>query len=145
MPRAGDFPFVTAGAFDVGAPLEFMPHAPMVLARLWSRFEQAARSARAAEDATQVLGELAQLEVELDVAPAAYDASVRDFIELESIGSLQVLLRQAGHPIDLRQTMLALGLLLQPVLASDGQSLSKGLSLPFGRPVLSPGRGYLLA
>jgi type VI secretion system protein ImpM len=136
------FPFVTAGAFDVGAPLEFMPHAPMVLARLWSRFEQAARSARAAEDATQVLGELAQLEVELDTAPAAYDASVRDFIELESIGSLQVLLRQAGHPIDVRQTMLALGLLLQPVLASDGQSLSKGLSLPlpadpFYRPVVA--------
>jgi type VI secretion system protein ImpM len=124
------FPFVTAGSFDVGAPLEFMPHAPMALARLWSSFEQAGRRARAAEDASEVLGELAQMVVEIDTAPAAYDASVRDFIELESIGSLQALLRQAGHPIDLRQAMLALGLLLQPVLASDGQSLSKGLSLP---------------
>ena len=124
------FPFVTAGAFDVGVPLEFMPHAPLVLARLWSRFEQAARHVRAADDAAEVLAELAQVDVEIDIAPAAYDASVRDFVELESIGSLQILLRQAGHPIDLRQTLLALGLLLQPVLGSDGQSLSKGLSLP---------------
>ena len=136
------FPFVTAGAFDVGAPLEFMPHAPMVLARLWSRFEQAARSARAGRRRDPGARGTSHNSKSNSMSTAAYDASVRDFIELESIGSLQVLLRQAGHPIDLRQTMLALGLLLQPVLASDGQSLSKGLSLPlpadpFYRPVVA--------
>jgi len=113
-----------------------------VLARLWTRFEQVARQARAAEDPAQALGEMAHLEVEIDTAPAAYDASVRDFIELETVGSLQGMLRETGHPIDVRQTVLALGLLLQPVLGSDGQSLSKGLSLPlpadpFYRPLVA--------
>jgi type VI secretion system protein ImpM len=124
------FPFVVASSFDVGAPLEFMPRSPMVLARLWSRFEQAAQGALAATDATQLLGEMAATDVEIEPAPAAYEASLRDFIELESVASLQVMLRQSGHQVDLRQTLLALGLLLRPVLSSDAQSLSKGLSLP---------------
>ena len=124
------FPFVVASSFDVGTPMDFMPRAPMVLTRLWLRFEQAAQAALAAEDATQLLGDLAGGELEIEPAPAAYEASLRDFVELESVGSLQVMLRQAGHQVDLRQVLLALGLLLQPVLSSDAQNLSKGLSLP---------------
>lgn len=124
------FPFVVAGTFEVGAPLEFMARAPMALTRLWARFEQAARGACSADDAAQVLGELAHVEIELDTSPAAYEASVRDFFELQSVGSLEAMLRQAGHHVDLRQALLALGLLLQPVLSSDGQALSKGLRLP---------------
>jgi type VI secretion system protein ImpM len=130
------FPFVVASSFEVGTPMEFMPRAPMVLARLWARFEQAAQSAFAADDATQLLGELAQADIEIEPTPSAYDASLRDFVELETVGSLQQMLRQAGHQIDLRQSLLALGLLLQPVLASDGQSLSKGLALPLPKDPL---------
>jgi type VI secretion system protein ImpM len=125
------FPFVVAGTFDVGAvPLEFMARAPMALTRLWARFEQAANSACAATDAAPALGELAQIELELDTAPSAYEASVRDFVELQSVGSLEAMLRDAGHTIDLRQSVLAIGLLLQPLLTSGGQSLKKGLRLP---------------
>ena len=124
------FPFVVAAAFEVGAPLEFMARAPMALTRPWARFEQLARSTCGAADAAPVLGELAQAEIEIDTTPAAYDASVRDFAELQSVGSLEAMLRQAGHAIDLRQAMLALGLLLQPVLASAGLALQKGLRLP---------------
>ncbi len=124
------FPFVVAGSFDVAAPLEFMGRAPMALTRLWARFEAATRSACAAEDAAPVLGELTQVTLELDTSSAAYDASVRDFVELQSIGSLEQMLRDAGHTIDLRQAMLALGLLLQPLLASEAQVLKKGLRLP---------------
>jgi type VI secretion system protein ImpM len=124
------FPFVVASTFDVGAPLEFMARAPMALTRLWARFERAARSACAAEDAAVVLGELAQVELELDTAPSAYEASVRDFVELQTVGSLEAMLREAGHTINLRQAVLALGLLLQPLLAGGGQALKKGLRLP---------------
>lgn len=124
------FPFVVAGSFDVGAPLEFMARAPLALTRPWARFEQAAHSARSADDAAPVLAELAQASVELDTSAGAYEASVRDFVELQSVGSLEAMLRQAGHAIDLRQLVLALGLLLQPVLSSNGQTLQKGLRLP---------------
>jgi type VI secretion system protein ImpM len=77
-----------------------------------------------------VLGELSSAQVELDVAPQAYEASFRDFLELQTVGSLEAMLRQAGHEIDLRQTLLALGLLLQPVPASGSSQLDKGVRLP---------------
>jgi type VI secretion system protein ImpM len=40
------------------------------------------------------------------------------------------MLREAGHAVDMRQAMLALGLLLQPLLTSETQVLKKGLRLP---------------
>ncbi len=124
------FPFVVAGAFDVAEPLAFLPSAPMALSRLWARFEQSAQNVCAAEDATVLLAEIAQVEVELDVEAAAYEASLRDFVELQTMASLEGMLRGAGHQIDLRQALLAIGLLLQPVLGSTGVSLKKGLRLP---------------
>lgn len=124
------FPFVVAGNFEVSGSLDFVARAPMALARLWTRFEQSAQAACSAADATALLAELAQVEIELDLTPAAYEASLRDFVELQSLGSLESMLRDAGHAIDLRQAMLALGLLLQPVLSNAGPSLKKGLRLP---------------
>ena len=124
------FPFVVAGTFEVAEPLVFLPFAPMALARLWARFEQAARLACAAEDAATTLAEIAQVEIELDVEASAYEATQRDFVELQTIASLETMLRQGGHEIDLRQALLAIGLLLQPVLGTTGVSLKKGLCLP---------------
>lgn len=124
------FPFITAGSFEVGQPDEFVARSPMVLARPWQRLERVAHQATTANDASPVLGELSSAQVELDVAPQAYEASFRDFLELQTVGSLEAMLRQAGHQIDLRQTLLALGLLLQPVPASGSSQLDKGVRLP---------------
>ena len=124
------FPFIAAGSFEVAAPEGFMARSPMVLARLWLRFEQAARQACTAADANLVLGELAQTQVDLDITPQAYEASFRDFLELQTVGSLEAMLRQAGHHVDLRCTLLGLGLLLKPVPASGNRHLDKGLRLP---------------
>jgi len=124
------FPFIAAGSFDVGTPADFVARSPMVLARPWLRFERAAQQATSAADASPVLGELSSAQVELDIAPQAYDASFRDFLELQTVGSLEAMLQQAGHPLNLRQTLLALGLLLQPVPTSGSSQLDKGLRLP---------------
>jgi len=124
------FPFIAAGSFEVDPPDGFMARSPMVLARLWQRFELAARQACSAADANPVLSQLSQTQVELDMAPQAYDASFRDFLELQTIGSLETMLRQAGHVVEVRRTLLALGLLLQPVPASGNSQLDKGLRLP---------------
>ena len=131
------FPFIAAGTFDVGShpqaaasPLAFMTRSPMVLTRLWTRFEQAARQAVQAADAGAVFGELNQTQVEVEVLPQAYEASFRDFLELQTVGALEAMLRQAGHALSLRRTLLALGLLLRPVPASGSSTLDKGISLP---------------
>lgn len=124
------FPLIAAGTFEVDAPLAFMARSPLVLTRLWSRFEQAAHRMHGANDAAPVLAELNHLQVEVDIAPGAYEASYRDFLELHTLGSLQALLAPGHSGIDLRRSLLALGLLLQPVPASGNSQLEKGLRLP---------------
>lgn len=124
------FPFIAAGSFEVAAPGDFIGRCPLVLARLWQRFDGAAREAVAAGDCGPVLAQLAQTQVAIDVSPQAHDAALRDFLDLQTLGSLEAMLRQAGHTGDLRRTLLALGLLLQPVPASGNSQLEKGLRLP---------------
>jgi type VI secretion system protein ImpM len=125
------FPFVTAGTFAVDAPLEFIARSPLALAPLWTRFAQAARQAHASEDAGALLGEIAQLSAEVHTAGSAeHDAPWRDFQDMHTVGSIDALLSDAGHEVDVRQSVLAVGLLLQPVLASASNELEKGLRLP---------------
>jgi type VI secretion system protein ImpM len=124
------FPFVAVGKLEVDAPLHFMQRAPIALAQLWLQLGEAADRAHAADDAVRPLNQLGQLRPEVDVDPQSHEAGYRDFLELQTIGSLQELLRAADPAIDLRRSLLALGLLLQPVPASGAQRLDKGVRLP---------------
>ncbi len=124
------FPFIAAGSFEVGAPGDFIGRSPLVLSRLWQGFDAAAREAMNAADCAPVLSQFAQTQIAIDLSSPAHDAAFRDFLELQTLGSFETLLRQAGHANDLRRTLLALGLLLQPVPASGNSQLEKGLCLP---------------
>lgn len=125
------FPFVTAGSFDVDAPLAFMSHAPMALGRLWSRLEAIGREVCTAEDATVSLNKATQSpRLEIDTSANAYATTFDDFLEMQTVGSLEELLRAAHPRLELRRTLLAIGLLLQPVPASGVSRLDKGLALP---------------
>jgi type VI secretion system protein ImpM len=124
------FPLIAAGSFEVDAPQEFIARSPLVLARLWSRFEQAAVRLHGAPDVSPVLAELNHLRVDIDTSPGAYEASYVDFLEMHTVGSLQTLLGGQAAAVDLRRAVLALGLLLQPVPASGSSLLEKGVRLP---------------
>ncbi|NRF69451.1 type VI secretion system-associated protein TagF [Aquincola sp. S2] len=124
------FPFVVVGKLEVDAPLAFMQRAPMALARLWLELAQRAEAAHAAADAVPLLNQLNQWRVEIETDPLAFEAGYRDFLELQTVGSLQSLLAAAEPAVDLRRALLALGLLLQPVPASGAHRLEKGLRLP---------------
>jgi len=138
------FPFVTAGSFEVDAPLPFMAHAPMALSRLWSRLEAIGREVCTAEDPTAPLGKATQMRLEIDTGASAYAATFDDFLEMQTVGTLEELLR-ASHPgLELRRTLLAVGLLLQPVPASGVSRLDKGLALPLpDDPLYAPFVGAL--
>lgn len=124
------FPFIVAGALEIAQPLDFLARSPLMLARPWQRFEAAARSAYAATDATPLLAELGQAEVEIERSVQAYEANFRDYLEMHTVGSTEALLRQAGHALSLRTLVLGLGLLLRDVPASGMSRLDKGLLLP---------------
>jgi type VI secretion system protein ImpM len=66
----------------------------------------------------------------LEAAPEAYVAQFADFLGLHTLGALEAQLRQAGHALSVRQTMLAIGLLLQPVITQGVSRLERGLLLP---------------
>lgn len=123
------FPFITAAAFDLAAPRTFASLGPVALARMWARLEQIARVAHAA---TELEHAQASLSAPLDVGvhTAAAQAVLDDFLETHTVASLEQMLAASGVRISVRQSTLALGLLLQPAMAQGGGKLNKVLCLP---------------
>ena len=124
------FPLLMMAPFAVTEPATFVPAAPLVLNRLWNRIETLVKNMVAATDADAPLQAAAGQTIDVDLRAAAYDAAFADFIDLQTVGTLQALLAQAGHAVTLRRILLALGMLLQPVLASSASRLDKSLVLP---------------
>ncbi|MGH6647693.1 type VI secretion system-associated protein TagF [Aquabacterium sp.] len=123
------FPFITAGVFDVSSPVDFIRHGPLVLARLWARLEQVARVAHAATDLAHAQASLtAPIDVELK--SGAPRLELHDFLDTHTVASLEQMLAASGARVSVRQTLLALGILLQPVMAQGAGKLHKGLRLP---------------
>ncbi|MBA4110460.1 MAG: type VI secretion system-associated protein TagF [Leptothrix sp. (in: Bacteria)] len=123
------FPFITAGVFDVSDPLDFIQHGPLVLSRLWARLEQVARVAHAATDLAHAQASLtAPIEGELTTQGPRLELG--DFLDTHTVASLEQMLAASGARVSLRQTLLALGILLQPVMAQGASKLHKGLRLP---------------
>ncbi|MCR5883319.1 type VI secretion system-associated protein TagF [Rhizobacter sp. J219] len=127
------FPFVLAASFEVGEPLQFLPYSPQALSPLWGRLDSQVRVAQQASDFTEVQDQLlGPLEVEMQTT--ALRESYKAFAQQLTIERLEASLTAAGAaPVSFRQTALALGLLLQPVLSQGHADLNKGLLLPLPR------------
>lgn len=124
------FPFVAAAAMEVGDADVFIQRCPMALARVWNRLGQFADAAVRSTDMNTDLGALAGASMDVDLSNRAYEATITNFLELQTIASLQSHLAEAGFQGSLRQLLLALGLLLQPVMSSGTNRLEKGIGLP---------------
>ena len=124
------FPFLMMSTMEVAEPGAFVPDAPLVLNRLWNRLEALSASVVGAADPTAPLQAAATHVIELDLRTTAYDAAFVDFLDLQTVGALDTLLAQSGFTGSVRQVLMALGLLLQPVMASSSSRLEKSLLLP---------------
>ncbi len=121
------FPFLAAAPMDAGRPLEFIARSPMALSRIWSQLSGATAELERLPDASgalHVLGELV-----LQAAPASNDG-FGSFVDLQTIERVEQMLRHNGHTLRLHDTIIAIGLLLQPVMSSASSHLEKGLILP---------------
>jgi len=130
------FPFLSMSAIDVDDPVAFVSNSPLILSRLWGRLEALTTSVLAAPDPATPLQTLASTTLELDINSAGYRAAFADFMEMQTLGALESMLAQAGFKGTPRQLLLALGLLLQPVMASTSSRLDKNLILPLPRDTM---------
>ena len=124
------FPFLMMCTMEVDDPAGFVPNSPLLLARLWNRLAALSSDVLSATDASAPLLAVSNHVIDLDLRADAYEAAFVDFLELQTVGSLGAMLAQAGFTGSVRQLLLALGMLLQPVLESGSSRLEKSLVLP---------------
>lgn len=126
------FPFLTACTVEAENGPDLLGMGPLMMQAAWGQQAAACNKARAAgaDAAATVLADLSQLQVTgLLPVSEARDAYQR-FLEQTTVSALVHDLSGSSVALDLRQTILALGLLLQPVMNSVGQPIEKGLCLP---------------
>lgn len=124
------FPFLTMSAMEVEEPAGFVARSPMSLSRLWNRLEAQTAGVVSASDPAAQLQTLSSMVIDIQLGALAYNAVFTDFLDIQTIGSLDFILAQAGFRGTTRQILLALGFLLQPVMASSSSRLEKSLILP---------------
>lgn len=124
------FPFLLMSAMEIAAPSEFMVKSPMALQRLWNRLETMTSAVTGSDDPGGALQNISTTAINLELGTSAYDAALADFLEFQTVGALDAMLTQSGFRGSVRQVILGLGLLLQPVLSSGTTRLDKSLLLP---------------
>jgi len=127
------FPFVMAASFEVPEPSEFLPYSPQALSPLWGRLDAQVRLALQAEDFAQVQDQLTAQPVEMELRTEVLREGYKTFAQTLTLERFEAIVSPPGEAISFRQTALALGLLLQPVLSQGHAELSKGLVLPLPR------------
>lgn len=122
------YPFLSMSAIDVGDARGFVALSPLVLAPLWSALDVLAAEVLGAADPEPALQALAATTVTLDAGAAEHQTMFTDFLDRHTLAGLEALLGRA--PV--RRTILAVGLLLQPVRRSGAGPvrLEKSLVLP---------------
>lgn len=123
------YPFLMMSIMEVEAPATFVRNSPLALAGLWRRFEVMTAGVLDAADPTAALQDTAAATVELDLLGPEV-AAFAGFLDLQTVGTLDAMLAQSGFVGTARQILLALGMLLQPVMASSSSRLEKNLVLP---------------
>jgi type VI secretion system protein ImpM len=111
------FPFLLMQRIDVPDGVDFTGYSPVILAPLWRATAGMAQQVMQAADPETILQSIPDTPVELDMQAR------------EPAGSVDAL-SQLLLGIDVKQLMLALGLLLQPVMRSGASQLDRSLQLP---------------
>ena len=117
------FPFLMMRTLEVADPAAFVARCPLALDPLFNFFDSMAPKVQGALDPAAPLQEIADTVVPLD---ERCDAALEAFLAAGTVGSLALLLGRS----DVRELILALGMLLQPVMLVGAADLEKSLVLP---------------
>ena len=117
------FPFLMMRTLEVADPAAFVARCPLALDPLFGFFDAMAPQVQAAPDPAVPLQAIADAVLALD---ERCDAALETFFAAGTVGSLALLLGRS----DVRELILALGMLLQPVMLVGAADLEKSLVLP---------------
>ncbi|MDE2429240.1 MAG: type VI secretion system-associated protein TagF, partial [Burkholderiales bacterium] len=124
------FPFMSMGVFDMEQSGNFVGNSPLILCQLWQQLAIISEEIVRSSEPTDILNKLSNTLIAIEVHSEEQTESFDCFLEKQTVGSLQALLGDAQLQGSIRQLILALGLLLQPVMSSGSDRLEKSLVLP---------------
>lgn len=113
------FPFLTMSEMEIEDPVNFVSYSPMIFSKLWKHLTTQGISIVSAEDPLILLQNLSSTRIPLELQSGAHHAVFADFLVFQTLDSLNKQLFQGGFNGSVRQLILALGLLLQPVMTSS--------------------------
>lgn len=113
---------------DVDEALDFMRGAPMLIGPYWDRMAVQVQSLAAGTDLDNELKKFEAIDpaIETGFKKSASRATYAAFTRDTSLLRIEQMLNFDGHKVSLRRAILALGLLLQPVMASAVSHLERG-------------------
>jgi type VI secretion system protein ImpM len=120
------YPFLSMSAIEVDDAQSFVPRSPVVLAPLWRELDLLVADVTDAADPEPALQTLAAARIEIDPGADEHEQVFTEFLDRHNVAGLEAMLSSAS----VRRTILAVGLLLQPVRRSGAQRLDKSLVLP---------------
>ncbi|MES2352120.1 MAG: type VI secretion system-associated protein TagF [Pseudomonadota bacterium] len=120
------YPFLGMSAIQIDEPSKFVSRSPLVLAPLWHAVAPLIGGVMDADDPDPALQALAATTVYIDPGEAMHEQLFTDFLDRHNIAGLEAMLARSS----VRRTILAIGLLLQPVRRSGAERLDKSLVLP---------------
>lgn len=128
------FPFICAANTEMqGAEGQLFTSLPLYLPQLWAQTRDWVVRGMTQRDGSG--NQFSEGIVNLEPLQNEVVTDHRAFLETTSVDSLQQLLVAAHPAFNLKQAILAVGLLLQPVLSNRGSTLNKGLFLPLPEDV----------
>lgn len=117
------YPFLSMSAIDVDAPAAFLRRSPLILAPLWGELDLLSAEVLSAGDPDASLHALSEARIDVDDQE---ETVFLDFLDRHNIGALEAMLCSSCA----RRTILAIGLLMQPVRRSGADCLAHSLVLP---------------
>jgi type VI secretion system protein ImpM len=137
------FPFLAATLFEIDDARAFLAASPLVLERHANHQRALTQHAAKAHDAADTLTALDGMTLDADPATDKFSERYRRFLNSTTVNDLGDALLIGAEQATVRQMVLAIGYLLQPILTNYAQAPQKGLVIPL--PCAPAGSAFVKA